>query len=160
MSLDGLRQAVDTDSWALMALIGACWAEYPGCIIDFAGEYPELLAPASHYRAAGGALWVLPEGDWIAASIGLAPGREQPVELVKLYVARHRRGRGLGQSLVGFVERQARERGATGIELWSDSRFHGAHRLYERLGYRRTGASRDLYDLSKTTEYSFHKVLA
>jgi putative acetyltransferase len=158
--LDGLREAVDSDSWALMALIGACWAEYPGCIVDFAGEYPEVLAPASHYRAAGGALWVLPEGEWIAASIGLAAGHDQPVELVKLYVAKHRRGRGLGQALVGYVEGQARERGASGIELWSDTRFHDAHRLYERLGYRPTGATRELHDLSETTEYAFHKSLA
>ena len=81
------------------------------------------------------------------------------MELVKLYVARHRRGQGLGRALVESVERHARDRGASAIELWSDSRFHDAHRLYQRCGYQRTGASRDLHDLSQTTEYGFRKPL-
>jgi putative acetyltransferase len=159
VSLDGIREAVDADSWALMALIGACWAEYPGCVVDFAGEYPELLAPASHYQAAGGALWVLPEGEWIAASVGLSAGHGRRVELVKLYVARHRRGQGVGRALVGWVEQEARRQGAAEIELWSDSRFHSAHRLYERLGYQRTGTTRELGDRSDTTELFFAKAL-
>jgi putative acetyltransferase len=158
VTLAGLREVVDADSWPLIALIGACWAEYPKCVMDIGGEYPELLAPATHYQATGGALWVLPEGPWIAASVGWAPGHDQPVELVKLYVARHRRGQGLGRALVEWVERQSGERGASGIELWSDSRFLDAHRLYQRCGYGRTGATRDLHDLSLTTEYQFHKV--
>jgi len=158
--LDGLREAVDGDAWPLIALIGACWAEYPGCIVDVAGEYPELLAPASHYRGIGGTLWVLPEGAWVAACVGICPGRAQPQELVKLYVAPHRRGRGLGQALVAWVEEHATARGATGIELWSDTRFLDAHRLYQRSGYAQTGASRALGDLSQTTEYAFEKQLS
>jgi putative acetyltransferase len=150
---------VDGDSWSLIALIGACWAEYPGCITDIAGEYPDLLAPARHFDGLGGSLWVLPEGAWIAASVGLCPGQEEPVELVKLYVAPHRRGHGLGAALVRWVEAQATSAGADGIELWSDIRFGAAHRLYERLGYSRTGATRDLNDLSRTTEYQFRKQL-
>lgn len=157
--MSGLREVVDADSWALIALIGACWSEYPGCVMDVAGECPELLAPASHFHAVGGRFWVLPEGDWIAACIGMAPGHKHPRELVKLYVARHRRGQGLGQALVRCVETHAREEGATGIELWSDTRFEDAHRLYQRLGYQPTGRSRHLYDLSATTEYEFEKLL-
>jgi GNAT superfamily N-acetyltransferase len=150
---------VDGDSWSLIALIGACWAEYPGCITDIAGEYPDLLAPAQHFERLGGRLWVLPESAWIAASVGLCPGHEDPVELVKLYVAPHRRGHGLGAALVSWVEAQCTSYGAEGIELWSDTRFGAAHRLYERLGYTRTGATRDLNDLSGTTEYQFRKPL-
>ena len=174
MGLEGLREAVDEDSWALVALIGACWAEYPGCIMDANGECPELLAPASHYRAAGGRLWVLPEGAWLAACVGLVPGDRgariegrpagglvpgRRAELVKLYVARHRRGQGLGRALAGMVEDRARSEGATDLELWSDSRFDAAHRLYHRLGFQPTGKSRDLHDRSGTTEHHFYKRL-
>jgi hypothetical protein len=45
------------------------------------------------------------------------------------------------------------------MELWSDTRFLDAHRLYERLGYRRTGRTRELHDLSDTVEYEFDKPL-
>lgn len=155
-----MREVADADSWALIALISACWAEYPGCVVDIEGEYPELRAPASHYRAEAGMLWVLPEGSWIAASVGLLPGPARSAELVKLYVARHRRGQGLGEALVRWVEHQARARDVTRIELWSDTRFHDAHRLYERCGYRPTGESRELHDLSGTIEYAFHKSFA
>ena len=157
MALEGLRAAADDDSWALIALIGACWAEYPGCVTDVDREYPELRAPASYYRGAGGEFWVLPEGAWIAACVGWSPGQAQPVELVKLYVARHRRGRGLGRALVERVEEVARARGAPGMELWTDTRFGDAHRLYRRCGFQATGATRQLHDLSETTEYAFHK---
>src|SRR5579884_935555 len=94
--LAGLRRAEDGDWWSLTALVAACWAEYPGCVTDVAGEYPELLAPASHAAEVGGLFWVLPEGAWIAGCVGLSPGDGQPLELVKLYVARHRRRGGLG----------------------------------------------------------------
>lgn len=158
--LVGLREVDDGDWWALTALIAACWAEYPGCVTDVAGEYPELLAPATHTHEVGGRLWVLPEGAWVAACVGLSPGAVQPVELVKLYVARHRRRGGLGRALVGWTERAARALGATGIELWSDSRFTDAHRLYQRCGWRPTGSTRDLHDRSQTTELHFEKLLS
>jgi GNAT superfamily N-acetyltransferase len=157
--LAGLREATDADSWALIALVGACWAEYPGCVMDIAGECPELLAPARHYQGLGGGLWVLPEGSWIGACVGLRPGDGPRIELVKLYVARHLRGRGLGRALVEWVDRQAQARGGREVELWSDSRFADAHRLYQRCGYRATGATRELHDLSATTEWAFHKEL-
>ncbi|HWD09375.1 MAG TPA: GNAT family N-acetyltransferase, partial [Actinomycetota bacterium] len=87
------------------------------------------------------------------------PGHSQPAELVKLYVARHRRRGGLGRALVDWAEGAARSQGATGMELWSDSRFAGAHRLYARCGWRPTGATRDLHDRSQTTELQFQKRL-
>ena len=154
----GLREATDDDAWGLIALITACWAEYPGCVVDIAGEYPELQAPARHFQEQKATLWVVPDGAWIGACVGLVPG-EGRAELVKLYVAPHLRGRGLGASLVGWVEREATEHGCEEIELWSDTRFLPAHRLYVRLGYARTGATRELHDRSGSVEYQFRKVL-
>jgi GNAT superfamily N-acetyltransferase len=128
-------------------------------VTDVHGECPELLAPGSGPH---GALWVLPEGAWVAACVGWRPTQETGVaELVKLYVAHHRRGAGLGRALTGLVEQQARDRGgATTVELWSDSRFAAAHRLYEAQGYQATGQTRQLGDLSRTTEYHYRKALA
>ncbi|MDP9074782.1 MAG: GNAT family N-acetyltransferase [Actinomycetota bacterium] len=154
-----VREALDADSWATIALIGACWAEYPGCVMAVERECPELLAPASYYRSLGGQFWVVPEGGWVAACVGFRPISAKSVELVKLYVAPHRRGRGLGRSLAGLVEQHAWSKAAIGIELWSDSRFTTAHRLYTALGYQADGRTRQLHDLSETTELHFHKPL-
>jgi hypothetical protein len=51
-------------------LIGRCWADYPGCILDVDAEEPHLYALATHYRAQGGALWVA--GD-VAGMIATRP---------------------------------------------------------------------------------------
>jgi len=51
--------------------------------------------------------------------------------------------------LVRLAERAGARR------LWTDSRFTDAHRLYARLGWGPTGATRELHDLSATTELEF-----
>jgi len=101
--LPGLRAVSDDDAAAVQALIGGCWAEYPGCVLDIDGEEPWMRAPAT----------------------------------------------GFGRVLVRLAERAGARR------LWTDSRFTDAHRLYARLGWGRTGATRELHDLSATTELEF-----
>lgn len=157
-----VRPVRDSDSAALVALIGSCWAEYPGIVLDVDGEEPWLRAPASAYRRWGGRMWVLvPDGgDGPVACVGVKPHGPGVVELKSLYVAAAARRRGLGSRLTRMVEEEARRSGALRVELWSDSRFADAHRMYERLGYRRTGNTRDLHDLSHTTEYEFVRDLA
>jgi putative acetyltransferase len=81
------------------------------------------------------------------------------MDLRKLYVARAARRRGLGGHLCDLAEAQARTCGAVFIELWSDTRFTDAHRLYERRGYVRGAETRALYDLSQTIEFYFRKPL-
>ena len=39
-----LRPARDGDAAGFIALIGACWAEYPGCVLDVDGEGLFLVA--------------------------------------------------------------------------------------------------------------------
>lgn len=155
----GRRVVRDADSAALIALIGGCWAEYPGCVLDIDGEEPWLRAPATAVAARGGRLWVVELAGEVVASVGLRPHGATEVELKSLYVARPARRRGLGAELVGVVEAEAARGGATVVVAWSDSRFRDAHQLYLRCGYQRTGRSRDLHDLSRTTEYEFAKPL-
>ena len=158
---DGIRAAQDDDAWDLVGLVAGCWSEYPGCVLDVNGEAPELLAIASHYSAAGGRVWVVEDGRGLAGCIAMRPGDgPHAARLEKLYVAGRARRRGLGTELVALVETEALARGAVEIDLWSDTRFEDAHRLYERLGYARDGQSRELHDLSHTIEYHFRKSLA
>jgi predicted GNAT family N-acyltransferase len=154
--LPGLRPVRDEDGPALERLIAGCWAEYPGCVMDVDNEEPWLRAPAAAYSEKKGALWVTRD---VTACVGMRPLEPGSVELKSLYVSASARRGGLGGRLVRRGERWAREQGAARIELWSDTRFLDAHRLYERLGYVRTGKTRDLHDLSDTTEYFFEKEL-
>ncbi|MEP3244922.1 MAG: hypothetical protein ABJN40_12240 [Sneathiella sp.] len=45
------------------------------------------------------------------------------------------------------------------IILWTDTRFTNAHRLYEKRGFEKGATTRDLDDLSKTTEYYYQRTL-
>jgi putative acetyltransferase len=166
-----LRAAADSDAQDLFGLLTLCFAEYPGCYTDPHDDLPDLVKPGhwkerrgSDGRLLGGEFLVVEdERGRVSACIALDfPKLEvdgTPVaELHRLYVRPDRRGRGLAARLVAHVEAVAREAGARHMELWSDTRFETAHRLYERLGYAR-GGSRPLGDISNSTEFFFAKSL-
>lgn len=154
-----LRPVRDGDSAALIALIGGCWSEYPGCVLDIDGEEPWLRRPATALAESGARLWVVPGGPGITASVGMRPHAADTMELKSLYVAAPYRRRGLASALLAFVEDRALRHRAAAVVAFSDSRFHQAHALYARRGYHRTGVSRELHDLSNTVEYEFVKRL-
>ena len=155
-----IRTGRDDDAWDLIGMIAACWAEYPGCVLDVHREERWLLAPATYYKEAGGGLWVAENGCRVVASVALRPAASSGMwELKSLYVARSARRHGLGARLTALVEKEARRRHARALELWSDTRFLDAHRLYARLGYHRSPNTRDLHDLSNSTEFHFWRDL-
>jgi predicted GNAT family N-acyltransferase/RimJ/RimL family protein N-acetyltransferase len=160
-----VRDLRESDSPAIVRLIGGCFAEYPGCVLDLDDLDRWMLAPRSSYDAWRGRMWVVElDGEVVACCggkpLGGGPGQADTVELKSLYVDAAARRRGIASELVGLVEAQAREWGARRVELWSDTRFLDAHRLYEGLGYRRLPETRELHDPSNTTEYAFEKDLA
>lgn len=157
----GLRDVRDADAAGLQELIRTIWSEYPACVLDVDAEEPWLRAPATAYDPPGKRFWVV-EGAGraggagrIAACVGIrpGPGADGWFELKSLYVAAGARRNGLGRALVRLVERQARNAGWMRGRLWTDSRFHDAHRLYTSLGWQGTGTERELHDLSSTTEH-------
>jgi predicted GNAT family N-acyltransferase len=151
--MPGLRPVTDSDSAAVIDLIGTVWAEYPGIILDVDAEEPWMRAPGTYYEA-GGELWVVafPDSDALLACVGWRP-RPGGAELKSLYVHADARRQGWGARLVHFIER--RVGGREKLIAWSDSRFQDAHAMYERLGYGLTGATRELHDLSETVEIEF-----
>jgi GNAT superfamily N-acetyltransferase len=153
-----VRAALDEDAAGVMALVEACFSEYEHCIMD-TEEMPHLLAPATHFGSRGGDAWVVERSGEVVASVAWRPHPGGVAELHLLYVAASARRRGLGTRLVTLVEGWARDRGATRIELWSDTRFADAHRLYRDLGYVQQPETRELHDRSDTVEYRFTKTL-
>ena len=149
-----LRDVCDGDSAGLIRLIGDVYAEYPGCVLDLEREDLALLSPEGVFDG----WWILDREGEVVGCCALGLGGDT-AELKKLYLRPEMRGRGLARRLVDVVEARAREAGATVIELWTDTRFQDAHGFYDHLGYARTGRTRDLHDLSNTTEYHFTKRL-
>jgi putative acetyltransferase len=154
-----IRDARDDDAAGMIALIEACYAEYEGCILDVDGEAPELKGIATAHAEQGGRFWVAESDGEIIGSVGLVPNGGGVWEMKKLYVTKAARRLGIGRRLVSLAEVEAMSRGAHAIELWSDTRFEDAHRLYERRGYSRLPETRELHDKSNTMEYHFRKAL-
>lgn len=158
MSEIALRPVRDADAEALIRLIGAIYVAYPGCVLDVDGEEPSLRAPAAWFAARGGMMLVAEAANGVVGCCGGVPRGGDLWELKKLYVAAQARGAGLGRRLIDAVARHAWAAGGRRLELWSDTRFTLAHRLYAHLGFVQAGV-RELHDLSLTAEYGFAKPL-
>ena len=88
-----------------------------------------------HYLAEGSHFWVVEEAGRIigmAAVRRLGPGA---AELKRMRVAGDRRGRGLGQRLLGLAEEFCRTQGYGRIVGDTTDRMEAARRLYEKNGY-------------------------
>jgi GNAT superfamily N-acetyltransferase len=155
-----LRAGQDDDADGFIALVAACWAEYPGCLMDLDGEVPELRALASYFADQGGALFVAEAGGRIVGMAATRPLADGDWEVCKMYVAATQRGGGLAHRLLDAVEDHARGQGAAGLKLWSDTRFDRAHRFYEKRSFVRSGPLRVLNDISNSIEFAYVKPLA
>lgn len=158
-----LREARLADGPPLSRIMGEAFRDYPRTYNAPLTEMTPVLSPRAWYRARHGIWWVAEDtrrGE-VAGGVAYHPkhakGRLASAELKHLYVAHWARRRGLGAALVRVFEEHARAEGCPAFLLWSDSKFEDAHRLYEALGWRRTGRERFLNDLSTTTEFEFVK---
>lgn len=156
-----LRYARDDDAAAIVALVSSVWSEYPGKLLNAPADMPELLAPATAYAEADGRFWLVEAGGELVGTVALKPNANDPgiVELQKMYVARSMRRNGLGTFLCSLVEREARDRGARAIELWSDVKLLDAHRHYRRYGFVRGTELRFVADTSRTVQYYYRMAL-
>ena len=151
----GLRPMADDDVEAMIGLVDAAFREYPGCVLDLDGFDADLPELPTRLRAAGGNGWVVEGEGRIVAMVGWAPVDDETGELKRLYVDRALRRRGIGAALIGLIIDAVQSSGRHRVELWSDSRFEDAHRLYERCGFVRQPDTRELHDPSNTTELHF-----
>jgi putative acetyltransferase len=149
------RPATNEDANAICRLVEACFLEYEGCVIDVEGEERDLQTPADSFDR----FWVMEKDGRIVGTVACADKGRGVVELKRMYLAKHLRGSGRADTLLALVEDRARELGATRIEMWSDTRFTRAHGFYARAGYEMTGRTRELNDISNTTEYHLEKTL-
>ncbi len=148
--------AAPGDVPGVIALIGRVYAEYD-FVFEPAVELPDLFAFERHYVAPRGAFFVVRDAGTIVGSVGVERLEGGAAELHRLYLDAHLRGRGTGRALVETVLAWCRAEAIARLVLWSDTRFDLSHRLYTRLGFRRTGERVLPDDLNATREYSFER---
>ena len=115
--------------------------------IDDDMEYTHELADAAS-RARDAEVWVAVDGSGVLGSVTFCPTGSPFAELAKgnegefrmLSVASQARRRGIAEALVGRCLERSRELGYDALVLCSMREMATAHRLYERLGFRRTPA--------------------
>ncbi|WP_158745089.1 GNAT family N-acetyltransferase [Acidisphaera sp. L21] len=154
-----IRAGRDDDADGYIALIGDCWREYPGVVVEVEAEVPEIRTLATFMADHGGALWTAERSGRVVGMTASYPGDDGWV-LSRVYLDATQRGTGVGQSLLRLAEDHARAAGAARMSLWSDVLFTRAHSFYEKHGYVRRGGLRALNDLSNTIEAGFTKPLA
>lgn len=150
----GIRPATEDDAAGVIGVIQGVFVEY-GFIFDPRADFPDILSFGESYAGAGAAFFIAEDDGSITGTIAVhlhPPGAA--AEIKRLYVRASSRGRGLGRELVETALRWARERGARRMDLWTDTRFTLAHRLYESLGFRR-GGERRLHDVNHSVEYEY-----
>lgn len=154
-----IRPAFNRDGDGIAELIALVFADYPGCVFDRSGEFPELDAIADDFKADDGRLWVaVAATDRVMGCFGVkydASARE--AELHKVYLHPAVRGRGMAQRLMAKALAWLGQThpDCQNVMLWTDTRFEAGHRFYEKCGFARTGESRILDDLSNSSELQF-----
>jgi GNAT superfamily N-acetyltransferase len=140
----------------VVELIGRVYLEY-GFVYVPEVEVPDLYRFDQHYAAPRGAFFVVREGSAVVGSVGVERLNDGSAELHRLYLDAGLRGRGTGRALVETVLEWCRTQKIPRVILWSDTRFDQAHRLYERMGFQRTGERVLPDDLNQTREYGFER---
>jgi GNAT superfamily N-acetyltransferase len=153
-----IRPAGSADAPGVVDLIGRVYAEY-GFVYDPEVEVPDLFRFDRHYAAPGGAFYVVYEAGVVVGSVGVERLDDGSAELHRLYLDARLRGRGTGRALVEAALEWCRAQSILRMILWSDTRFDQAHRLYERMGFRRTGERVLPEDLNQTREYGFERAV-
>lgn len=153
-----IEPARASDAPAIIALIGRVFAEY-NFIWNPATEVPDLFDLERHYREKAGAFWVARLDGRVVGSVGVERLPEGRAELHRLYLDATLRGRGVGRALVEAVLAWCRAAGIKQLTLWSDTRFDRAHRLYEGMGFAKTGERELPDDPNDTREFGYERAV-
>ena len=150
-----IRKANDEDANGLIKLIGGCFDEYDGCVLDLDGIDAAMLAIDSYVQSCGGEFWVVFRDGVLVGSVGYIV-EDGKIELIKLYVNQHERRQGLASKLLNLVLSAAQDKDME-VDLWSDTRFVEAHAFYTHFGFVKQVETRELNDPSNTTEFYFRR---
>ncbi|WP_222981578.1 GNAT family N-acetyltransferase [Flagellimonas meishanensis] len=91
------------------------------------------------FRKEDSICWVVKKNDTIIGCCGIYPTRGLPdgcAELVKFYLAKDQRGRGIGKKILNLSIDSAKDFGYSSLYLESLPEFSNAVAMYERYGFK------------------------
>lgn len=98
-------------------------------------DRPVLDDPEAALLRPGGFIFLARSDGELVGTCGLSRRDAGTLELVKLSVTAHARGRGVGELLTRFCVERARRAGARRIVLETNSRLDAANAVYAKLGF-------------------------
>jgi GNAT superfamily N-acetyltransferase len=125
-----------------------------GYIFELEVELPDFLDYEGFYGQHKGELYVI-EVDGVIAGCGALKLDKSIPYLSRIYVDERFRGLGYGKAIVQFLMDRNEKLGNDELELWSDTLFRTAHKMYESMGYVFTGRVRPLGDINNCYEYHY-----
>ncbi|HUQ42032.1 MAG TPA: GNAT family N-acetyltransferase [Candidatus Limnocylindrales bacterium] len=151
-----IRAAAQDDAGAIAALLREAFGEYEAFYTraGYVATTPNAVVIAA--RLADGPAFVADLESSIAGTVSTV-ARGASLYVRSMAVAPSARGRGVGRALMQEVERVASERTSSRIYLSTTPFLFDAIRLYESLGYRRSGEPPD--DLYGTPLFTMAKRL-
>jgi putative acetyltransferase len=151
-----IRRASEPDAEHIADVLRCAFAEYERLYTraGHAATTPDVSAVRA--RWSDGPVWVADDAGGIVATVSAAP-RETGVYVRSMAVRPEARGRGAGRALMRQLELYAVSEKAPRLYLSSTPFLHDAIRLYEALGFRRTGEPP--YELGGTPLVTFEKRL-
>ena len=136
-----MRPALESDVPAIVAMLADDWLSasrestatedlgaYLGAFARIAADPAQLLAVGEIDGQVVGTLQ-------LTVVPGLSRQGQAFALLQAVRIAADRRGQGLGASMIGWAQDQARSRGCAYIELLTNTARRDAQRFYDRLGY-------------------------
>ncbi len=125
---------------AVVELVKATLAEFGLTFGEGSATDAQVTGLPDSYHDAGGAFWVVFDGDTLLGTAGVMPIAEGTFELRKMYLARAARGHGVGKMLLDVCVQHTRDVGARMLVLDTAEQMTAAIRFYERNGFVRDDA--------------------
>lgn len=135
-----IRNVAKPDNAALAALIREVFEEHDAPKEGTVYSDPGTDSLYEMFQAPGARLWVAEESGQPLGLCGIYPTAGLPpdcAELVKFYLLKTSRGKGIGRELMERSIQSALRMGYTRLYLESMPQFAEAVRIYEQLGFER-----------------------
>lgn len=142
---DVIRQAIVTDEPEIRDCAEQAYARY----VSLIGRKPAPMVADLKGQIAAGEIYVAADDEGSLQGYIVFYPVEQHIFLESVAVLPSAAGRGIGKSLIGFCEGEARRRGFCAVHLYTNERMSENLAIYAQLGYA---------EVARRTEDGFDRV--
>lgn len=135
------RKIAKKDNAVIARVIRKALEEYGAAQPGTVYTDPTTDALYELFQAPGSIYWIVEHNNKVVGGCGLFPTEGLPdgyVELVKLYLSKEMRGKGVGAQLMRKTITSAKELGYNALYLESIPALNNAVTLYEKMGFQKT----------------------